>query len=490
VTAFPFGRRTLLGAASLLSMPHPGRAQEAGFVTRLDDTVAAGLARAVLIRWGDRVDFDAPPFAPTNPTVESAQAQFGWDGRVVALVQPPAVADGVPRAVLVVTHPTVDAALAFPGGRDRPEVALAMQGASVLNLGRQGAGWILADGGFQMRRLHGRTLCRITGPARAALGDGVQGVVGPRGGSATPWGTVLLGENAEGWLPRLRGGRAEAYGWVVEFDPLDPQSVPAKRTALGRLAHGDVAAAVTADGRAVVYRTDRRAGGHLLRFVSAGQAGPDALDEGETQVALFEGGTMRWIAMPDPGAASGIGTPLDGPAGLSVPAGAPRLFLAIRGGAGRIFEITPAGRDHGAATATVRGWLDGRASPPLPDPNARARSAPAPWPDAPEALHADAQGRLFIGTDREGRLAALPDALYLSDAPGRAVPLYGAPRGAAVGGAAITPDRTAILAMVRHPGAGPGANWASPGTTWPEFAPGMPPRSTLIVLSRQDGRPV
>lgn len=490
MTLFHPSRRALLGAAAALALPLPARAQEAGFVTKLDDTVAAGLARHVLIRWGDRVDFDAPPFAPANPTVESAQAQFGWDGRIAALVQPPAVADGVPRAVLVVTHPTVDPALAFPGGRDRPDIALAMQGATVLNLGQQGAGWILADGGFQTRRLHGRTLCRVTGPARAALGDGVQGVVGPRGGCATPWGTVLLGENAEGWQQRLRGGRAEAYGWVVEFDPLDPQSVPAKRTALGRRAHGDVAAAVTADGRAVVYMTDRRAGGQVFRFVSAGQAGPDALDEGELQVALFEGTTMRWIAVPDPGAASGVGTPLDRPAGLSAPAGTPRLFLAIRAGAGRVFEITPAGRDHGAATATVRGWLDGRAAPPLPDPSARAPAAPTPWPDAPETLLGDAQGRLFIGNDREGRLAALPDALYLSDAPGRAVPLYGAPRGAAMGGAVITPDRTAILAMVRHPGAGPGASWANPGTTWPEFTAGMPPRSTLIALTRQDGRPI
>ena len=223
-----FGRRVLL-AAPALAIPGLAHAQDAGFVTKLDDTVAAGLRRDVLIRWGDRVDFDAPPFAPANPTVEAAQAQFGWDGRIVAMVPLPGVADGVPRAVVVVAHPTVDTAMAFPGQVSSVDVALAMQGASLLNLARQGTRWIVVDGGFQTRRLHGRTLCRVTGPGRASLGDGVQGVIGPRGGCATPWGTVLLAENVGNWLPLMRGVRAEGFGWIVEINPLDPQSVPAKQ---------------------------------------------------------------------------------------------------------------------------------------------------------------------------------------------------------------------------------------------------------------------
>src|SRR3712207_8037944 len=37
-------------------------------------------------------------------------------------------------AVLAVLHPTVDPLMAWPGGVDRPSVAAAMQGASLLNL--------------------------------------------------------------------------------------------------------------------------------------------------------------------------------------------------------------------------------------------------------------------------------------------------------------------------------------------------------------------
>ncbi len=500
-------RRALLPAAAALlaarAATRGARAQGATVLeTKLDDTVAPGLRRAVLLRWGDRVEFDAPRFEPAAPSVDAAVAQFGWDSRIVALVAPPPATDGIARGVLVVAHPTVDPAMAFPPGQDRADIALGMQGASIINLAEQDGRWLVVDGGFQMRRLHGRTLCRITGPAQRALGDSVLGILGPRGGCATPWGTVLL---AEGDPARGRGAPRDpaGFGWMVEFDPLDPQSVPGKRTALGRFDHGDAAAALTRDGRAAVYMTDRRMEGFLFRFLSNPAAGPDALDDGTLAVARFDGEALRWMALPAaadprdprPDAARAGATPLDMPAGLAIDARATRLFLACRGGpgrgAGRVIEIIPAGDDHGAETAVVRALLTGRAAPPPPDPRARTRPAPiAAWPEAPETLHAGA-GVLYVGTDREGRIAAIPDALYAcaTDAGrGRAVPLYGAPRGAGIGGAVLTPDGRTLLTVARRPGAEPGASWSRPGTTWPEFTPGLPPRSTVVALSREDGR--
>ena len=493
-------RRALLASAGLApAMARPSLAQGrlATLETKLDDTLAPGLRSATLIRWGDRVEFDAPPFTPLTPTEDAAVAQFGWDGRLVALVAPPQAADGVARAVAVVAHPSVDAAMAFPAGQDRPAIALAMQGASILNLASQGGRWVIVDGGFQTRRLHGRSLCRVTGPARATLGDGVQGVLGPRGGCVTPWGTVLLTEGDPApWMPRLRAAghpaREGAFGWVVELDPLDPQSVPAKRTALGRLAAGDAAAAVTGDGRAVVYLTDRRGGGGLYRFISDDPAGADALDAGRLFAARIEGESLQWVPVAD-GARPAGGSPLPVPAGLAVDGRAQRLYLALRGGGGRILEIVPAAADHGADTAVVQTLLLGRPALPLPEANARARPSPAlAWPDAPETLWADGRGRLFIGTDREGRVAAIPDALYACTVEGaergRPFPVYGAPQGAGIGGAMLTPDGRALLVMVRHPGAEPGASWDRPGTTWPEFMPGTPPRSTVLLIAREDGR--
>ena len=126
-------RRALLATPLLLAAPAL-RAQS--LILRQDDFLAPGIRRGALIRWGDRVAFDAPAWTPAQPTVEAAAAQFGWDARIIALLPAVTAEDRVPRAVLVVVHPTVDAAMAFPDGRDRPDVAGEMQGVSLLNLAR------------------------------------------------------------------------------------------------------------------------------------------------------------------------------------------------------------------------------------------------------------------------------------------------------------------------------------------------------------------
>lgn len=72
-------RRTLLATPALLTpalLPVAAAAQAAPPVAQ-DDTVGRGLRRSVLIRWGDRVTFDAPPFDPNSVDAEAAGAQFG-----------------------------------------------------------------------------------------------------------------------------------------------------------------------------------------------------------------------------------------------------------------------------------------------------------------------------------------------------------------------------------------------------------------------------
>ena len=121
-------RRAVLAAGAAL-LPVPTASQGLGparLTTRADDWVAPGLDRLVLIRWGDPLLPGAPPFAPDRPDPVAAERQFGWDGRILGLVEPPMATDGIPRAVLVVGHPRVEPRHAFPGGRDLPEVAAAI----------------------------------------------------------------------------------------------------------------------------------------------------------------------------------------------------------------------------------------------------------------------------------------------------------------------------------------------------------------------------
>jgi hypothetical protein len=67
--------------------------------------------------------------------------------------------------------------------------------------------------------------------------------------------------------------------------------------------------------------------------------------------------------------------------------------------------------------------------------------------------------------------------------------LYAAPRSARIGGLALTPDGMTLIAAVRTPGLEPGSDFARPATRWPDFQPAVPPRSTVIALSRQAGGP-
>jgi len=473
-------RRLLLAAAALCAAP---RLRAQGLAPRLDDQVAPGWRRDVLIRWGDRVTFDAPAWNPAAPSAEAAEAQFGWDARLLALLPSPPATDGIPRGILAVGHPTVDAAMAFPGGRDRPDVAGAMQGASILNLEKRGDRWTVVDGGYQNRRLTAATLCRMGGD-----GGPVLGIVGVTGGCATPWGSLLLAEGeAAAWRARLPVFESGGSGLVVELDPLDPVFVPVKRPALGRFGPVDVAAAISADGRAVVWITDGRPGGFLYRFVSDGPAGFGALDAGRMAAARIEDGSLRWLPLSagDPMAAAreAGATDFDRPAGLAFDAARQRLCLAVQGGAGRVVEIRMAAGDAAAETGVAIPLLEGRAAPTTPR-DARRASAPA-WPWAPARLGFDGEGALLLGTDRGARPGPLPEALYRLPAEGGAAPalLYAAPVGAAIGGVAVAEDGT-IFAAVAHPGAVPGASWDHPATRWPTLRPDEPPRSTIVTLSR------
>ena len=483
-------RRALLaGAAALSATSAPA---QTGLTLRLDDAPAPGLRRDLLIQWGDRVAYDAPPFAPLSPNLAAAEGQFGWDTRVVSAMASPRVEDGIPRAVLAVGHPTLDPAMAFADGRDRPEIAGAMQGASLISIQRRGGVWMVTEGGYQMRRLHARTLCRMGG-----AGGPARGVFGVTGGAATPWGSLLLSEGeGAAWARRLPGVAAAQTGHVVELDPFEPQSVPVKRSALGRLGAHDVAAALAADGRAVVFMADGREGGLLWRFVSEGPAQePNALDQGTLYAARFEAGALRWIALPSDaepfGAAVARGaTSLGRPMALALDPNGARLWLALReiprNPAGAIVEILFAARDPAGDTAIVENLMEGRV-PPRPRPGREPALVPA-WPVAPSSLCLDAQGNLLVGTAQPARDSALPDALYALPLEGRARGepslAYITPLGAALGGVAVVPGAATWVAGVAHPGAGMGAQFAAPRSRWPHFRDGEPPRGGVVALSR------
>lgn len=493
-------RRTLLastGAVALADLRPPDALAQA----KQDDTTFAGFRRGVMVRWGDRVDFDAPPFTPAQLTADATQTQFGWDASIVGISVGPPADDGVPRGVMTVLHPTAEGRMMFPGGQDRPEIAVGAQGASILNLARQSRTWEVVDGGFQSRRLTARTLCAITGPATASVGASIQGVLALATGCVTPWGTVLMAEgDPEPWFARLQDrdptlptrARAGAYGWVVELDPFNPQAMPAKRTALGRFARMGLLATKSADGRAVVFMSDDRASGFLFRFVSDAPAeagNPDLLDSGTLSVAVNEGGwSVGFAALPkDVGtligavaAARAMGAAVfDGPAGMAQGDGG-TLILTCRGVAARANPDALNPRPQNPDGHVVLFRPDGR------DPAATVFAGeiallcgggPVGWMSRPSSIARSGDGSLWIGTEASGIAVARADFTTV----GR---VYAPPVGAAMGGVAVTPDGTTLLSAVRHPGATPGASFDRPATRWPSLLANMPPQTTIVTLTR------
>lgn len=335
------------------------------------------------------------------------------------------------------------------------------------------------------------------------------------------------------------------HGWVVEIDPFDPDSTPVKRTALGRFKHENAALAQTNDGRAVVYMGDDERGEFIYKFVSRerinhrnAKANRNLLDHGTLYVARFDAGDGnpdhpkgkgQWIELTHGKngldassgfadqaevliharlAASAVGaTRMDRPEWIVVSPKDGQVYCTLTNNSkrgedgqpvdgpnpraknvyGQILRWRTDRDDHASKTFS---WdlfvVAGNPTVHAGTPKAGSSNInPQNMFNSPDGLGFDKAGRLWILTDGDssnaGDFAGMGNNQMLCADPdsGEIRRFMVGPVGCEVTGISFAPDQKALFVGIQHPG-------ENGGSTFPEHLPNGKPRSSVMVITRED----
>jgi secreted PhoX family phosphatase len=108
----------------------------------------------------------------------------------------------------------------------------------------------------------------------------------------------------------------------------------------------------------------------------------------------------------------------------------------------------------------------------------------------------DPSGRLWVATDGMSRKSTgRNDGLWAVETEGpqrgMARGFFRVPDGAELCGPCFTPDGEALFVAIQHPGEGDEetgeGTFENPATRWPDFKPDMPPRPSIVVITKKGG---
>jgi len=469
----------------------------------------------------------------------------------------------------------------LPENADDIRKGKAAHGVSVMEIVEQDGNWLVVQDSPFNRRITADTPMQLTGPAAghellktAADPSGTQslGTWNNCGNGRTPWGTYLTcEENFNGYFsssdealeisPELKrygiSHKDWGYNWamtderfdiaknpnepnragyIVEIDPLDPNSTPKKRTALGRFKHENAELVVANNGHVVVYLGDDERGEYLYRFVSKDKysAGGDhskLLEEGTLYAAKFnDDGTGQWLALtPETTglkdaaeiciytrmAASAVkATTMDRPEWVSANPNKVEAYCCLtnnknrgkkpnKGGDetpvnavnpraankyGQIVRWVPANDDH---TADNFNWdlfvVAGNPKVHSDDRKGSANVNVENMFNSPDGLAFDTKGLLWIQTD--GKYSNKDDfegqgnnqMLVGDPVTGEVKRFLVGPVGCEVTGITWSGDLRTLFVGIQHPGE------KNSGSHFPEGGDAVP-RSSIIAIKREDGQ--
>ena len=338
------------------------------------------------------------------------------------------------------------------------------------------------------------------------------------------------------------------FGWVVEIDPFEPGSKPVKRTALGRIKHEGAALALTADNRVVYYMGDDQQFEYIYKFVSRDPynktdraANRDLLDHGTLYVARFNaGGGGEWLELGHGKngltAANGFAaqadilirtreaadragaTKMDRPEFTAVNPQDKSVYCTLTNNSARGAKDQPGvdaanpranntfghiirwhERDSDAAALAFKWDIFVLAGDPLLADANKQGNIKGDVFGSPDGLWFDPAGRLWIQTDvstsvlNRGDYAGVGNnqMLCADPATGRIRRFLTGPKGCEITGITMTPDGASMFINIQHPGetASERSDPAQPlaVSSWPDGEAAGRPRSSTIVIRRDDG---
>nr|MBV6629782.1 PhoX family phosphatase [Oceanococcus sp. HetDA_MAG_MS8] len=330
---------------------------------------------------------------------------------------------------------------------------------------------------------------------------------------------------------------ANCFGWVVEIDPTDPNSVPKKRTAMGRMRHeGCQPGRIRSGEKVAFYMGDDARFEYFYKFVTARAYNPngdntDMLDEGTLYVAKYEAdGTGTWMPLDvsqnaalaaefvtqanllvnTRSAADILGaTPMDRPEWATVDPNTGEVYVTLTNNTRRNpgdenaanprapnthGHIVRMAEEGGAADATRFTWdIFVFGSPASADSSFNISGLTADNEfGGPDGIWFDPRGVLWIQTDNsqpldygddpsDQMLAVIPsrlpgDRTINPETQSQLKRFFVGPRGCEVTGVVMTPDYRTMMVNVQHPGG-----------SWPANDGSTRPRSATVVIRREDG---
>ncbi len=560
--------------------------------------VPEGYTATSFYAWGDPVGHPSgsPVFKPDASNTADEQAlQAGMHHDGLHYFSLPYGSDNSVNGLLVINHEYSDDGLLHGDGfahwsAEKVRKSQNAHGCSVIEVRAEGGQWQVVRPSPYARRITARTPMQIAGPAAgvAAMqtaadpaGLEVLGTFNNCAHGYTPWGTYLTcEENWDGYFthsgtltadqrrngvtaagrgyrwsefdPRFDAGNhphePNRHGWVVEFDPYDPQSKPVKRTALGRFSHEGAWSTPARDGRLVIYMGDDRVFEYIYKFVSRDvwsrtdrKANHNILDHGTLYVAKFnDDGSGRWLPLVygsgpltasngftsqadvlirTRAAADAVGaTKMDRPEWIAVHPGTHEVYCTLTNNSQRGAKDRPGvdqanPRANNAFGQIIR-WREMGGDPAALDfqwdlfaiagdpqhPDvARRGNIKGDAYGSPDGLWFDDSGLLWIQTDvssstlNKGHYERMGNNQMLAAdvRTGETRRFLTGPNGSEITGVVMTPDRRTLFINIQHPGetASERSDPKKPQavSTWPGGSSGGRPRSATVVIRKNDG---